>query len=100
MAISRLRGRSSPGRPVQKSVLNQVGFVDILDGSRVFSDGRRQGIKTHGAAVEFLDQRQKKPPVHLIQTAGIYLQKIQRERSHFLIDLSLVLDLGKIPDPF
>ena len=57
MVKSQLCDHPPPRGPVQKSVLNQVGFVDILDGSRVLSDGRRQGIKTHGAAVEFLDQR-------------------------------------------
>jgi len=57
--------------PVQKASLDEVGFVDVLEGAPVFLNSGGERLHPHRSATEFIDDRQEDMPIHLIETGGI-----------------------------
>ena len=66
-----LRDLPSPTGPVQKSSLDEIGLVDILEGALVFLNGGSERLHPHGSATEFIDNREEDMPIHLIETGCI-----------------------------
>ena len=99
MRVRLPHGHSSSGSPAQKTVLDQVGFVDILYGSAVLSYSRCQGVQTYGTPGKFFYNGPQQQPVGLIQTVFIHLQQIQGQTGHFSRNPSLIFYLSEVPDP-
>lgn len=99
MMKCKLRRDSSPRRPVDKPIFDQIGLIDLLDRPGILADRRRQRIQSHRAAGKLFHDRRQKQTVGLIQTVLIHFQKIQRERGDLPGDLSVIFHLGKIAYP-
>ena len=56
MAVSCLCGDSSSGSPVNQSVHQKIGLIDVLQRSRVFSQAGRQRLQAYRTAGKLLDQ--------------------------------------------
>ena len=80
MRVRLAHGHSSSGGPAQKTVLDQVGFVDILYGSAVLSYSRCQGVQTYGTPGKFFYNGPQQQPVGLIQTVFISTSSKSRAR--------------------
>ncbi len=46
MGISRIGGHAAARRPVEKTGLNQIGLVKLLDGVALLADGDGQGVES------------------------------------------------------
>src|SRR6185369_5206409 len=68
-------GYPAAGGPIEKSILNQEGFIDILDGIAFLTDGCGDGIQADRAATELVDNRQQDHAVHLVETLLVDLQQ-------------------------
>ena len=49
------------------TLLYQVGFIHILKGVFFLTDGCRQGLYAHRAAIKLFQNRQEQPLIHLIK---------------------------------
>ena len=86
-------------RTCNKTVLDQVRLVNVLQGPRVFGKRRGKRIETDRAAVEFLNDRIKDPPVAVIQAEFVDLQDIQRLVGDLPGNGTVPADFGKITYP-
>ena len=92
-------GRCAPPRSsVEKSILQKIRLINILQRARIFTDGRSQGLQSHRATLKVHDQSLEDPSVDLVQTILIHLEKIQCKDSYLIGDPSIIFDLRKIPD--
>ena len=86
------------GRPVEKALLNQKGFIYIFNGAAFLANGCGQGVKTDRTPAEFVYYRQHDQAIHVIESSLIHFKKFQG----FLYDRSgndsICLDLGKVAD--
>ena len=59
-------------------MLEQVGFVDVLDRVRLLADRRRQRVDADGAASELLDDGEQQPAVDVVEAVGVDVEERER----------------------
>ena len=91
-------GDPPPGGSLEITFLDEIGFVNILEGGFLLPDGRRQIVYSHRTALELVDERQQNRPIHLIESPMINLQQGQGRQGHLPVYQSPGLNLGLIPD--
>src|SRR5579859_1705205 len=74
--------------------LQQVGFVDILDGFGVFTGAGGQRVQADGATIELLDDGQQQVAVGLVEADLVDLQRCQGRLSHLACDDAVGAHLG------
>ena len=86
--------------PVQIAGLDQVRFVNILQGSSIFLKSGGKRFDSHRPTVKFVDDREENLSIHLVETGFIDSHPGQPVLRHLLGDMSVRFDLRVIPDPF
>ena len=66
MRICQFCHNPAAGRALDKPILQQIGLIYILQGSRVLRDRRRKCVKPHRASLELLDHSQEYAPVNIV----------------------------------
>ena len=92
MLVGLSGGLSPPRGAHEQSLLDQVGFVHLLNGPGIFADGRGQRIGPDRTSFEFVDDGRQNPVVHIIQSLFVDFKGIQRVRSDPQIDVSSDLE--------
>jgi hypothetical protein len=85
--------KTTPRRPLQKTLLHEEGLVHFLDGSFIFSNCSRDCLNANRPALEFLDDRLEDPRVHVIETELVYIEKPKRLACNVTRDCTAGLDL-------
>ena len=65
---------AASGSSGQETLLEQIGFIYILQGDRLFSDGGSEGVQTHWAAVIKLNDAAEHPAVCGVQAKLVNLK--------------------------
>src|SRR5579885_3428413 len=82
-----LIGQASHHAPTRgtrdKTELQEIWLIDILNRLAILAGTGGQGIKTNRAAIEFLNDRQEEIAIGLVQADFINLQSIERLLSYF-----------------
>jgi len=78
MLVGQPRDDAAARGPFQHAALQQIGFVDILDGVPFLAHRHRQRTQTDRAAVELLDDQPQDLPVDLVQTLAVHFQQPER----------------------
>ena len=97
MFISQFRYFTTAGSAFQEAFLYQERFINFFDGSRIFSQGRSDGCKSHRTALELIDNRTKYLIVYLIQSVLVNVKRLECEIGDFRIDAARTFHLCKVP---
>ena len=82
---------------MQKALLNQIGLEHIFDRIFCLTDRCGQIIQAYRAAFEFMNNGLEKLAVHDIKAFAIDFQHGERTIGKRFRDLTICLDLRKIP---
>src|SRR5712692_2490000 len=96
MFVGQARGDAAAGGAGDEAQLQQVGFVDILDGFGVFAGAGGQRVQADGAAVEFLDDGQQQVAVGLVEADVIDFQRVQGCHRYLARDYAVGSHLGVV----
>ena len=96
MFISQFRHLSSPRCTLQESFLDQERFIYFFQCSRIFPQCRSNGSQSHRPTFELVYNGTEQLVINLIQAIPVYIQRLQREASDRLIDISVPLHLSEI----
>src|SRR5579875_360113 len=83
MLIGQARHDAPTRSTRDKAKLQQIRFVDILDGLRVLAGAGSQSIETDGTAVKFLNDRQQQVAVGCVQPDSVDFQPVERLLCYF-----------------
>ncbi len=90
-------GRLAPARrPLQKTLLDQEGFVYVLERPRLLADDDRDRGEPDWTTAVLHDERIEHPPVQVVEPARVDLEEPQRRLGHLFGDLPLGPRLGVI----
>src|SRR5579875_1389501 len=78
MLVGEARSDATTGCAGDEAELQQVGFVDILDGLWVFAGTGSQRFQTDGTATELLDDGKQQIAVGLVEAQFVDFQSVQR----------------------
>ena len=79
---------------VEQAQLHQVRLVNLLDGVFFLTERRGDGAYSHGPAGIFLDNREQKIAVHVIEPVFVHSQHRQGIASHAECDVTLGAHFG------
>ena len=99
MPVGQFGGFTPPGRAFEEPFLDEERFVDLLDRAGVFADGRGDGIQPDGAPTELFDDGAEYLVVHLVETAGVYVQGLERRPCNGQVYDAVPFHHGEIPYP-
>lgn len=74
VVIGRGGGNASPGGPGNEPDLHEVGFAHIFNGGPFLADGGGNGVDTHRAAVEFINDGLQDFIVQVIEADVIHMK--------------------------
>src|SRR2546422_3483156 len=95
--LERLLGHAPPARStVEKADLHQIRLVQLLDRIPLFSERGRDGVHSHGPAIELLVDGQENLAVELVESVTVDLQPFEVTLGDGTRDPPVVLDLGEI----
>ena len=97
--IRLLRHTPAPGGAGQEPQLHEVRLVNVLQRHGLLSDGGRQSLQPHGAAVVVFDDGRHHPPVHRVQPQIVDLQGAEGLVRHLLGDDAVGLHVREVPHP-
>ena len=90
----RVRRRDPTARcALEKAILYEEGFVHLLNGASVLADRRRYRAKSHGSAIEFLNDRAQQATIHVVESEMIDIEECQGGLCHRQRDPSISADL-------
>src|SRR4029079_16437990 len=71
-------GDAAPRRAIQKSRLDEKGFVNVFERVALFAQGGGEGGHADRAALEFFDDRAQQPAIDLVEAVRVHLQHLER----------------------
>ncbi len=89
----------TPLGPMEESLLDEIGFMDDLQGLSLLTDRHRQAVQSDRSAVELLDQCQQEAPVHLVQSPVVDSQHLEGLLGHRACDHTIPPYLGHVTGP-
>ena len=84
---------------MEEAFLHEEGLVDVLHRLALLTDARGDGVQSHGAAAELLEDGEEDLPVHRVEPAPVHLQPLQRPRRHLTPHPLDARHLGEVADP-
>src|SRR3984885_5802463 len=96
MRIRAVGGDAAARRPRQKTLLQQVGFVNFLDRVGLFADRRGQALDADRAAVELVDYRAENRTVHLVEARRVDFEQLERAQGNLAREDRRLVDLREI----
>ena len=100
MIEGQLRGLAATAGSFEETGLNQIGLMDIFEGTLVFLDRSCQRFHPDRSSSKLVDDGQKNLTIHLIKPRRIDAQPCKRILGDSLGNSSLRLDLGIVAHPF
>ena len=73
-AVGQRRGTTATLGSLEKTLLDQIRLVDILERPRVLSDRHRHGAQTHRTPAELLDDGGENTGIHVVQSELVHVQ--------------------------
>src|SRR5208337_1808722 len=98
MRVGALRGDAAARRARQEAFLQQVGFVNFLDGVRFLADCGGKAFYTYRAAVELVDYRAENRAVHLVEACRVDFEQLESAERDFARDDRRFVDLREVAD--
>jgi hypothetical protein len=96
MLVCQRCGFSTARCTFDESFLDEIGFIDILDGARIFSHGGSDRIESDGSATELIDDGQQQFVIYLVESESINIQRLECILSDVEVDSSVPFDLRKV----
>ena len=96
MFVRYFRYLSSSWSSPQKSLLNKERFINLFNGSGIFTNCSCNGGKSNRASFEFMNNGGEYFIIHHIQSSLIYIERIKRISCNLQIYISVTLYLRKI----
>src|SRR5690625_2614256 len=82
MAPGARRGHPPARGALDKPLLNQEGFDDVLDRAAFLADRGRKAFHTYRAAVEVAQNNREKASVERIEALPVHFEEIERSLGH------------------
>src|SRR5450755_4325676 len=92
-------GDPTAGRALEKSRLDQVGLVEVLESAAVLTDRSGDRSDSDGTASEFFDDRRQDLPVHFVEAVLVGLETREGLAGRVEGDGLLAGDLGEVAQP-
>src|SRR6185369_6248811 len=99
MIVGELRGDASAGCAVQKSNLDEEGFVDFLYCIRFFRERCRQRAHSDRPTLILLDDGEQQLAIDLVESMLVDFEHLERGLGSRKVDLPRAANLGIIADP-
>ena len=96
MLVRSLRCQTAPRRPLQKSFLQKIRLVDVLNRVFLFPNRSRYCFYANRPATKFLDNRAENNEVHLVEAGRINFYQGQRRLSDLSAHNRFIFDLGEV----
>ena len=96
MLVGKEGGFASARGALDEAFLDEVRFIDILDGTGIFAHRCRDRIESDRAATELIDDGREQFVVDLIETEGIDIEGFEGILGDLQVDRTISLDLRKI----
>ena len=96
MLIRQIRHLAATGRALDEALLDEEGFIDLLDGAGVFANGGGDGGDAHRAALELIDDGQQDLAVDEVEAVAVDVQRLQGIARYLQVDAPVALDLCKV----
>jgi len=97
--VGQAGGHPAPGSPVEKALLDEKGFVKLLDGVAFLADAGGQGVQADRSPVKLFDDGQEDFSVQVVQAEFVDGQHLEALVGHPAGNDPVGPDLGEIPDP-
>src|SRR6185503_6945401 len=72
--IGQGRGAAAALGAFQEPLLDEIGLIDVLQGSGILTHGHRYRAEPDRAAAELLDNDRKDPGIHVIQPELVHVE--------------------------
>ncbi len=76
--------------------MDEVGFIDFLDGLGLFANGCGDGVYTDGAAAVFVEDREHDLAVDFVQAEPVYFEEVESSGRDGQGDFAIGADLGVV----
>src|SRR5215471_18285322 len=96
VSVGRGRGDAAARRALEKTGLDEVRLVEILERAAILSQRRGQRAHADRAAAELFDDRLQDPAVELVKAVLVHLQPRERSARRFELERRFPGDLGEI----
>ena len=87
---------AATGGAFDETFFDEIGFIDILDGTGIFTHGGRDCIEADRSAAELIDDGKQQFIVDLIKTEGIDIECFEGVLGDLEIDGTVTFDLGEV----
>ena len=95
MRIGQCCSLTSAWRAFQETLLDQERLVNLLNRTGILSHRRCNGAQSDWASIELMDNRTKNLIVHLIEPAGVDIQRLKRKTGNIERNASFPLTIAK-----
>ena len=96
MLIGQIRHLAATGCAFDEALLDEEGFIDLFDSTRVFADGRSDGGDAYGAALELIDDGQEDLAVDEVEAVAVDVQGLEGILGDFEVDAAVAFDLCEV----
>lgn len=94
--IGKVGDFASAWRAHEETLLDEVGFVNLLNGADVFAKSRGDSANADGTAMELVDEREQNLVVDFVQSVAVDVERFECVVGDVGIDVSVTLDLGEV----
>ena len=96
MLVGQLGDHTSAGSALDESLHDEIRLVNLLDSAGILAEGRGDGVDTHGAATECVDDGEQYLVVGFGETEAVDIQCREGLLCFVVGDESGVVVLGEI----
>ena len=96
MLVGKEGGFAATRGALDEAFLDEVRFIDILNGTCIFAHRCRNRIESDGTATELVDDGREQFVVDLIETEGVDIEGFEGVFGYLQVDRAVSLDLRKI----
>src|SRR6478752_6167693 len=93
MLVGTSRCNTAAGGALEKSELDQIGFVDIHDRIGFFTGGGGKRLNPNRTAIELVDDRNENTAVNVVESKLVDIQHLERAHGNIARDLAITMNL-------
>ena len=98
MLIRQISALATARRAHDEAFLDEERLTDLLDGAGVLAHRRGDGVDTHRAALELIDDGREDLVVHVVKAVLVHVEGLQADAGNVDGDGTVALDLGEVAD--
>ena len=94
--VGELGRDSASSRARQEALLNQIGLVDVFEGSTRFAQRGAEGFDPHRPSPVVIDEDRQKASIHFIEARLVHIEPFERLSGGLAVELPVAQDLREV----